>query len=277
VGTGVTITNTYTTVPANVEIRADKKLTGGKLLEEGAYSFRLVNNANEQEAYVSRNTVTGAIFFEFDLAAPGVYQYTMSEVEGNDPNTTYDNSEYLVTVTVIDDRAGHLHATVEYGTANGLHPVFTNIYTPSPITVELEATKILLGRDLVKDEFQFVVVDETGAVVANGKNDDSGKVTFGAITYTEAGTHTYTVSEKNLGEKGMVYDDTVFEVTVTVINDNGVLKATVESEILLFTNTYKPPVTPNTGDEAPVGMFVVVSGLAAAAFLGMLLRKKLLR
>ena len=278
VGTGVTITNTYYAKPAAAEVRAEKFLTGGKLLEEGAYTFQLVNDNDPQEVYTVKNSITGAIFFDVQFTAPGVYKYTMSEVKGDDLNTTYDSSTYQVIVTVSDDYQGQLHATVEYGTVNGLTPVFTNIYTPSPIAVNLEATKILLGRTLVKDEFTFLIHDEQGAQVASGKNDEKGKVLFDPITYTEAGIHTYTVTEKNLGEKGMIYDDSAFTVTVTVVNDNGVLKATVESETLLFSNTYKPPVTPNTGDETPVMLIATVAVLAAAAFLALvLLRKKIFR
>ena len=73
-------------------------------------------------------------------------------------------------------------------------------------------------------------------------NDASGKVVFDAITYTKAGTYTYTISEVSANKSGYTYD--AHDVTVTVkIVDDGAGKLVVDDISYdgetTFKNTYK--------------------------------------
>lgn len=61
---------------------------------------------------------------------------------------------------------------------------------------------------------------EGGNVVATGSNDADGNVVFSSITYTQPGSHVYTVREVKGGETGVTYDDHSYLV-YTQITDNG--------------------------------------------------------
>ncbi|MCQ2554568.1 MAG: Cna B-type domain-containing protein [Clostridia bacterium] len=142
---------------------------------------------------------------------------------------------------------------------------------PDPTEAVIEAGKVLEHLKLKADMFSFNLMDEDGELLETVTNDDEGRIAFSPIEYTETGVHTYYVSEVIEYMKGVVYDTTVFEVTVTVEDDHGALVATVSSpEAPVFINTY----IPDTGDDEDVHIY---GGLAAASLLAMILlgrRKK---
>jgi pilin isopeptide linkage protein len=85
----------------------------------------------------------------------------------------------------------------------------------------------------------------------------SGTSEFGELTFTQAGTYVYRVTEENTGETGYTYDTSVYEVIYTVENGNGELTCTrtitkdgevVDQASFDFTNVYQNP-TPATPDE----------------------------
>ena len=130
-------------------------------------------------------------------------------------------------ITLKDDGNGKLSATKD--PAQGPAFTFTNTYTveelPSSITDQITIDKQLTGRDLKKGEFTFELLED-GKVIATGSNDAGGNVTFDKITYTQPGSHTYTVREVNNKLGGVTYDDQAYTV-YTQITDlgNGKLKA----------------------------------------------------
>ncbi len=268
-----TFLNTYQGKAAAVQITATKKLTG-KTLTADAYSFTLTNKDNTKDVHTVKNDANGNVVFDLKLTEVGTYTYILAETAGNDTNVTYDKNTYTVTVKVTDDLQGNLKAEVSYGTTDGKAPTFENIYTPSAITVKLTGEKTLKGRDMKADEFAFEVRDAAGTVVATAKNTAKGELVFTDIALNAAGKYTFSVTEVKGSVKGMIYDDTKYTVTVEVVNENGVLKATVTEPKggLVFRNTYKKPdpTNPNTGDDTPLLLLVgmmVVSGSAVAALL----------
>ena len=80
------------------------------------------------------------------------------------------------------------------------------------------------------------------------KNDKDGNFTFASLTYHTAGTYYYTITEDNVGEDRITYDETVYHVTVTVADKGGHLEATAvyttaegaQVEQVVFTNIYTP-------------------------------------
>jgi len=273
--TGVTITNKYAVNSTSVEIHAQKVLTGGKLLQGNDYTFTLTNKDNDKQVYTAKNDAEGNVVFNLNLTEVGAYTYILAEAAGTDANITYDKNTYTVTVKITDDLQGNLKAMVAYDTADGSAPTFNNVYTPGAVTVELTGEKKLSGREMEKEEFKFEVRDSEDNVAATARNDAEGKLVFSAIELKTAGKYVFTVSEVKGGVKGMTYDDTEYTVTVEVVNDNGVLKATVTEPEggLVFKNTYKEPdpTNPGTGDETPlfllVGLMAVTGGAAAALLL----------
>ena len=268
-----TFVNTYQGKAASVQISASKKLSG-KTLAADAFTFTLTNKANERDIYTAKNDAQGNVVFDLNLTEVGTYTYILAETAGADANITYDKNTYTVTVKVTDDLQGNLKAEVTYDTTDGKAPTFTNVHTPSAITVELTGRKTLKGRELKADEFAFQVTDGSGNVVATAKNDAAGELKFSGIALSQAGKYTFAVTEVKGSVKGMIYDDAKYIVTVEVVNENGVLKATVtEPESgLVFQNTYKTPdpENPGTGDDTPLLLLVglmVVSGGAVVALL----------
>ena len=125
----------------------------------------------------------------------------------------------------------------------------TNSYTPkkSSVSVALGASKILNGRALVDGEFSFELKDVNGNVLQTKQNDENGAINFDRITYDTAGRYTYTISEVVGDDATITYDDTVYNVIVTVTDsEEGDLTAEVTDEngdVLnaAFTNTYTQP------------------------------------
>ena len=265
--------NTYKGKAASVQITATKKLSG-KTLTADAFSFTLTNKDNVKDIYTVKNDAQGNVVFNLSLTEIGTYTYILAEAAGTDANIAYDKNTYTVTVKVTDDLQGNLKAEVTYDTTDGKAPTFENVHTPSAITVELTGKKTLKGRDLKAEEFTFQITDGSGNVVATAKNDAKGGLKFSGITLKEAGKYTFAVTEVKGSVKGMIYDNAKYTVTVEVVNENGVLKATVtEPESgLVFQNTYKDPdpTNPGTGDDTPLLLLVglmIVSGGAVVALL----------
>ena len=78
-------------------------------------------------------------------------------------------------------------------------------------------------------------------VFASDSGKPSGEVVFN-VNYTEAGEHTYTITEKAGTEAGVTYSTESYTVKVNVVdNGQGQLVATVEDAERVFTNTYKEP------------------------------------
>lgn len=130
----VAFSNSYAPAATEVKLGASKVLSGEDL-KEGQFSFQL-KDADGKVLQTAKNAADGTVGFEaISYDKPGTYAYSISEVDDGQKNVTYDAAEHRVTVTVTDDGAGHLVATVTYDGA--VAPVFKNTYTP-PTTLPTE-------------------------------------------------------------------------------------------------------------------------------------------
>jgi pilin isopeptide linkage protein len=132
-----------------------------------------------------------------------------------------------------------------------------NVYVPPVTSESANVRKRVTGEPPTNGEFSFTLTALNGAPLPqNGETTvtihGAGEGSFGAITYTAAGTYRYTITEVNRGEAGYTYDGAVYTLTVTVAEQNGALAVTAKSltrsgvsaEIAEFTNQYGVTPTP---------------------------------
>lgn len=230
--------------PTSVSLAARKVLTG-RALTEGEFSFEL-KDASGNVLQTKTNAADGSVAFDaIKYSQAGDFDYTISEVTKTGTEAkgvTYDGRQVAVHVSVKQDPdSGELSATVSYDGEDET-PVFTNSYAAKGGLV-LRASKTLEGRDLKAGEFKFEV-REGGRVVATGTNDASGAVVFSELTYTEAGSHKYEVTEVAGADKNITYSEAKYTVDVEVAdNGDGTLTATPTVEggkALEFGNKFTP-------------------------------------
>ena len=234
-----TFTNTYKAAETKATITATKVLEG-KALEAGKYEFEL--KEGDKVVATAKNAADGTVTFkEIEFKTAGDYTYTISEKAGSEKGVTYDTAKHEVKVKVTDNGQGQLVATVPDN-----NPTFTNTYKAAKTSATITAKKVLNGKALEADKYEFEL-KEGDKVVATAKNAADGTVTFPAISYDAAGPHTYTITEKAGSEAGVTYDTATHEVTVNVTdNGQGKLVATATNNNPTFTNTYKAATTTAT-------------------------------
>lgn len=263
-------TNTYgvNPTPSSVtdQITVNKKLKGRDLVE-GEFEFQLVEIAadgSESVAATGRNAADGTVALSpVTYTAPGTHSYELREVAGTAGGVTYDRATYRVRTTVTDAKNGTLAVKHELADAEG-NPTgddsvtFTNGYEAAPVTLKLGAAKVLKGAELKAGQFSFELKGRDGKVMSTAKNAADGSVTFGALTFKQAGTYTFTVSEVDDGQAHVTYDKAVRKIVVTVSDEaadgtkTGYLSAKVSYEgdanvPPVFTNSYaEEPGTPGT-------------------------------
>ena len=230
-GNNPTFTNTYKAASAKATITATKVLTG-KALEADKYEFEL--KEGDKVVATAKNAADGTVTFEaIEYAAAGNHTYTITEKAGSEAGVTYDTAKHEVKVAVTDNGTGQLEAAV-----TGNNPTFTNTYKAASTTVNITATKVLTGKALEAGKYEFEL-KEGDKVIGTATNAADGTVAFAGIEYKEAGSHTYTISEKAGSEAGVTYDTATHKVTVKVVdNGAGKLVATVTDNNPTFTNTY---------------------------------------
>lgn len=263
-------TNTYgvNPTPSSVtdQIKVSKKLKG-RDLAEGEFEFRLVEIAadgSESVAATGKNAADGTVALSpVTYTAPGMHSYELREVAGTAGGVTYDRATYRVRTTVTDAKNGVLTVKRELTDAEG-NPTgddsvtFTNGYEAAPVTLKLGAAKVLKGAELKAGQFSFELKSRDGKVMSTAKNAADGSVTFDALTFKQAGTYTFTVSEVDDGQAHVTYDKAVHKIVVTVSDEaadgskTGYLSAKVSYEgdanlPPVFTNSYaEEPGTPGT-------------------------------
>ena len=263
-------TNTYGVgpTPSSVtdQIKVSKKLKGRDLVE-GEFEFQLVElvaDGSESVAATGRNAADGTVALgSITYTAPGTHSYELREVAGTAGGVTYDRAIYRVRTTAADAGNGKLTVKHELTDAEGnavddASVTFTNGYEAAPVTLRLGAAKVLKGAELKAGQFGFELKSRDGKVMSTARNAADGSVTFDALTFKQAGTYTFTVSEVDDGQAHVTYDKAVRKIVVTVSDEDadgtktGYLSAKVSYEgdadvPPVFTNSYvEEPGTPGT-------------------------------
>lgn len=258
-------TNTYGVGPApssvTDQIKVSKKLKG-RDLAEGEFEFQLVEisaDGSENVAATGRNAADGTVALSpVTYTAPGTHSYELREVAGTAGGVTYDRATYRVHTTVTD--AGNGTLTVEHelvdaeGNPAGDDSVtFTNGYEAAPVTLKLGAAKVLKGAELKAAQFGFELKGRDGKVMSTARNAADGSVTFDALTFKQAGTYTFTVSEVDDGQAHVTYDKAVRKIVVTVSDEdaNGTKTGYLSAKVSYEGDANVPPVFTNSYAEEP--------------------------
>jgi len=263
----VAVSNSYAPAGVVFQLEGTKKLETALPLEEVTFGFTAYGCDEKGENIDTSRLLTGEVtvssvnneaaivFSPVTYTTVGTYHYLISEINGAVTGINYAQNQYLLTVVVSDDGSGALKATAtlkQRDSSNGTfgqasdyadsEVTFVNTYVPVETQIQLEGTKVLTGRTLKADEFSFVVMDDSGAIVSTGTNSADGKILFRPITYTSVGDYVYTITEVNGGLNGVEYATISYTVTVKVEDVDGRLVATVTypNNGLTFTNVYTP-------------------------------------
>lgn len=247
-GPAFTFTNSYSVTPTTSsvtdQIKVHKTLTG-RTLDANEFTFELIEDGHV--VATGTNDASGKVTLSgIKYTSPGIHNYTIREHgHGTTANgVTYSDATYRVTTTVKDNGDGTLDVTHKLVDADEAE--FENVYTAKSTELALTAAKVLEGADLKAGQFTFKL--SGGGVELTATNDANGQVTFSELSFTQAGTYTFTISEVNDGQQGVTYDETERKVTVTAEDDRlGNLIASVNQEELeacVFRNTYTKPEEP---------------------------------
>lgn len=261
-----TFTNTYQAKPVSVQFRAHKTLNDpdhtGIQLQAGQYEFKCVEDkTGGQAGTVKTNDQQGNILFDtISYTKTGVYDYTLSEVQGDKGGITYDAMKHHVKVTVTDNGEGQLLADVKYDNGTNI-PEFTNTYHAQPATDNPTAVKKMTSSKgnkytLKGEDFAFTLQQQSApANVSNAdqtkRNDQQGNIRFNQLSFPLVGTYVFTMSEQDATVPGVTKDGTVATITYVVKDVDHTGKLTVVSKTvtpttgangknITFTNHYSP-------------------------------------
>ncbi len=222
-----------------VSLEAKKELTG-RTLVAGQFNYVVKNNANVVVA-TGTNDAAGNVTFSNITLSPAVLSsasptnpilFYISEVNDGQNGFAYDSTVYTAKVVPIPGTNGSWTIATKYYDAddnliNNLNDVkFTNTYTAAG-EVTLEATKSLIGDELIDGKFNFRLEKLNGTewVTVAGTTNRDGKISY-KLNYNQSDidkTYVYRMYE-NTGAANrdleIRYDDTKYYVAVKV-SDNG--------------------------------------------------------
>ena len=181
------------------------------------------------------------------------------------------NGEEIV-YTIVEEAVEGYTSVITGNSNDGF--VVTNTHIAST-SIVIEGIKYL--DEEVASGFDFVLVDAVNGTMWQAQSSEDGKFAFDKLVFTEAGEYVYTIAEVIGDNEDIIYDETVYTVTVIVTQENHALHAdmivTVEEAAhegeIRFDNTTltkipdeDPPLEelPATGD---MGMAPMVTALVS--------------
>ena len=220
------------------------KTLHGRDLKAGEFTFNLRDDKGQIIAQASNDKDGKIAFTGLTYDKAGDYHYVVTEVKGTDEDVIYDDMVADVTVKVtqeIGDTANALVSSVVYPKDT----TFDNhIKELKDARIDLNLSKALHGRSLKDNEFTFNLRDEEGRTLATATNDKDGRVSFKDLTFTQAGTYTYLVTEEKGSDKDVIYDTMTARIQVTVVKEIGDKLNILNAKVLYpsdvtFDNTIK--------------------------------------
>lgn len=144
--------------------------------------------------------------------------------------------------------------------------------------VEFELSKELTGGTVTADQFEFGIYDSNGELVSTAKNNSAGIVTFNNLHFEKSGTYNYTISEiVKTPESNILYDDSVINLSITVVEDINTHKLTAElnSDLTSFTFVnHRTYTLPSTGGGGVLPFIMTGSVIIIFSFAMIIVRKR---
>ena len=262
--TEAAFTNTYQPQPTTTTLKVSKAVTGEEMPEDETFAFKLAYGGNDaaadgvimpdvirKEITVSQSGEAGRKSAEFDAITfnkAGTFIFLITEEVENLPEG-YDRGVVTTKraqVTVVD-RNGALAVTdvtyyvtgpKEEGASKDA-AAFTNRYNTVDTVFTPQVTKSLNGDTPPgakmftfsieeKEDYGDSVIMPTPATTSitfNGETGEGRTASFGAITFTEAGTYAFMIKEESgTANDGYTYDDAKWTLTVEVEDKGGRLE-----------------------------------------------------
>jgi pilin isopeptide linkage protein len=292
-GTSNTFVNEYTPGALKLsgsDIKVQKLLSAPDGIDVSTTSFSFTLKADDTTNLAGATTqtttidnvepnkvATGSFSKDIVFKKAGTYTFSLTEnvPSGDAAGVTYDTSVHTITVEVTqNDETNDLQATILYDDESPQPVPFLNTYAAAPVTLTgITATKVLQGRDWTSDDaFTFEMTEAGTTKVVSCATATSGEQTvdMGSLTFKEAGTYYYTISEKVGSEQGVTYDSSAWTVIVDVVDDGtGRLSATYSykapqgatATTPTFTNTYTSSAT--VGSVATIAADLTMDGHSA--------------
>lgn len=187
-------------------------------------------DGTKDNTYVGRFTsnTEGIVQTNFNLNKDEVY--AIKEIN---PPIGYKQAEEVITID-----GSKLYGKDEFSEDK----IFTILNEPGLSnrgTSHITVKKVLEGKELESNAYEFELKDEAGKVLQTKTNDEAGNVDFDNLLFSSIGDYKYTVAEKVGNEPDVTYDTHEEEFVVKVANQNGKLVATLSDDgNTTFTNKY---------------------------------------
>lgn len=209
---------------------------------------------------------------KWTFTTPGTYVFTVNQVPGTDPSVVYDTEAVTLTVRAEAPApgtpSGELPATVTYlkkgapvggiEFANTLRQRTATYSLGAQVTLKDEATLASLPTENRGFAVRIAAAASNDTTGYSGlpagevRVGSDGRAELGTLTFTKAGTYTFTVDQVAGDQPKVTYDGAVYTLTLTVTPDGqDPQRFTVASQIMRdaqpasdihFENTLRAPV-----------------------------------
>ena len=253
---------TVTVTRENGKLKATTDITGGAIkftnrVKEYNYSLEKVlnkNDVNTEKVFPFEIIINGIKAFDVNLKAGQKHNFKLSygdDVIVREVNVPKEYASTDIKATHETDVLKEEHNTSSSvrefkftvgsdNFENNVSLTFKNNYKASG-SFDIEARKVMNGRDLTNREFEFGLYDNTGKLLSKAFNDENGRVRFDAVEINETTprTTTYTIREIAGTNDGIEYDEHEEVVNVNITDDgegNLVAKVTYDNDGAVFVN-----------------------------------------
>ncbi len=260
----VNYTNTYDVEPTEYAPQVKKTVIGNAPSDE-TFTFNIKENADNPSGAKLPTDTTATVkgagtasFGNITFSKVGTYKFEIRETAGESLGYTYDDSVWTLTVKVenVDSAlavTSHTYTKAD-GTASSDNAEFENIYI-SPTEFTPKVNKTVKGDTPSDKTFTFNITanedNPNGAILPTDTSatvTGSGTTSFDNIKFTKAGTYKFEIKETRGSEQGYTYDESVWTLSVVIVDNNLQLEVesysytkadgTTSNDGAAFTNTY---------------------------------------